>query len=154
MSAVQAILSSSSSLAVFLSVLFLVLSSYELNPINAFMLLSFMNLLKTHFSIYLGKGLQMVFEAIVSLRRIEELLLLNELRLSREGLNASLSGPEDDTALSNDDPISNAFRRERKQPFHRKDDENKEPTKNNPTAEDKEGRCLLNMIKMHWSFQI
>ena len=43
------------------------------------MLLSFMNLSKDTFSLFLGKGFQIIFEATVSLTRIEEFLLLEDL---------------------------------------------------------------------------
>lgn len=43
------------------------------------MLLSFINILKVYLSLLFGKGLPTILEAIVSLRRIEEFLLLEEL---------------------------------------------------------------------------
>ena len=89
MSAIEGMVCSSSSLAVLISGLSLVLGNWELTPANAFMLLSFMNLLRTTFSVYLKQGLLIVFEASVSLRRIEEFLLLHDLPLFQDNFIAS-----------------------------------------------------------------
>ncbi|XP_068705945.1 ATP-binding cassette sub-family C member 4-like isoform X2 [Montipora foliosa] len=113
-STVEAIISSSPSLAVFLSVLCLVLDSWELTPENAFILLSFMKLLKFHLSVKLGNGLQIAYEAIVSLRRIEEFLLLNELNPSQEGFYNPKSSSEGDTTLNSNHHSRNTFGRKKK----------------------------------------
>ena len=96
MSAIEGMVCSSSSLAVLLSSLSLVLGNWELTPANAFMLLSFMNLLRTTFSVYLKQGLLIVFEASVSLRRIEEFLLLHDLLLLQDNFIASKVFPQND----------------------------------------------------------
>lgn len=100
MSGVRGMIVISTSVAVFLSVLFVVLSNRHVSPIDAFMLLSFMNLLKVSFSIYLGSGLQWGFEAFVSLNRIEEFLLLDNLPSLRSSLESLDGLPEDDNTLS------------------------------------------------------
>ena len=99
-STMEAIISSSPSLAVFLSGLTLVLGNRALNPVNAFMVLSFMRFLNFQLSDNLGNGLQIMFEAFVSLSRIEEFLLLNELPLSSKH----------DTRLNSNAPRNDAFR--------------------------------------------
>ena len=105
-STVEAIICCSSSIAVFLSALFLVLSDRRLTPVNAFMLLSFMNLFRVIVSTYLGKGLQVAFEAVVSLGRMRDFLLLEDLLSSSKGSNPFKSLLKDDTTLSSNGDIS------------------------------------------------
>ena len=95
MSSVEAIITCSGSIAVFLSTLFLVLGNWELTPVSAFMMLSFMNLLKLHMTDSLGKGLPVVFEAVVSLSRIEEFLHLETLPSSSINFHCLKSLGED-----------------------------------------------------------
>ena len=107
---------SSSSLAVFLSSLLLVLGNWELTPVNAFMLLSFMNVLRTTFSVYLKQGLLIVFEASVSLRRIEEFLLLDDLLLLRDNFFASKILPQGDFTRTIEGQTNISSWQEEKQP--------------------------------------
>ena len=100
MSGVQGTITASASVAVFLSVLLVILSNKHVSPIDAFMLLSFMNLLRVSFSIYLGSGLQWGFEAFVSLNRIEEFLLLDNLSSLRNSLESLNGLPKDDNTLN------------------------------------------------------
>ena len=93
------------------------------------MVLSFMKLLKLHLSIFLGKGLELMSEAIVSLNRIEEFLLLDELPSSRDGLNVSDNFPEDQKTLTANEQAGNAFWQTKDQSF--KDKANKNEDKNN-----------------------
>lgn len=79
MSIVEGLITTSASIATFLSVLSFVLADEHLTPANAFMLLSFMNVLRISVSMILGRGLLVMFEAFVSLKRIEEFLLLDNL---------------------------------------------------------------------------
>ena len=79
MSSVEGIITTTGPMAAFLSVLSLVRAGEQLTPSSAFMLLSFMNILKVILSINLGRGLQALFETFVSLNRLEEFLLLDNL---------------------------------------------------------------------------
>ncbi len=79
MLSVDGIITTTAPIAAFLSVLALVFVGEQLTPSTAFMLLSFMNILKLSISINLGRGLQGLFEAFVSLNRIAEFLLLDNL---------------------------------------------------------------------------
>lgn len=97
-STVVAIKTCSGSIAVLLSTLFLVLGNWELTPASAFVLLSFMNFFNI---VPFGKGLQVLFEAVVSLRRIEEFLLLENLSsLSFDYRRSLESLTEDDESES------------------------------------------------------
>ena len=103
------------SIAAFVSVLFLLISNCHLTPAKAFMLLSFMNLSKDIFSVFLGKGFQIIFEATVSLERIEEFLLLEDLpSLSRDS-QVSSSFVENGDMLESDDKRSNTLLEEKKE---------------------------------------
>ena len=100
MSAEQHIINKSATATAFLSVLLIILSNKHVSPVDAFMLLSFMNLLKINFSFFLGNGLQWGFEAFVSLNRIEEFLLLDNLSSLRNSLEFLDGLPKDDNTLS------------------------------------------------------
>ena len=66
-------------IATLLSVITLVLTGQPLTPVNVFMLLGFMNLLRTSVCIELAYGLLGTYDAYVSLRRLEKFLLLDDL---------------------------------------------------------------------------
>ena len=68
-----------------------------------------MKLLKVHLSMLLGKGLEVMSEAIVSFKRIEEFLLLDELPSSHDGLNVSYSFSENQKTLTANDQAINTF---------------------------------------------
>ena len=55
-----------------------------LTPVNVFMLMAFMNFLRVTVSYYIGYGLQFVFDAWVSLARIQNFLMLTTLPHLRE----------------------------------------------------------------------
>ena len=115
MSTVEAMMFCTASIAAFVSVLFLLISNWHLTPAKAFMLLSFMNLSKDTFSVFLGKGFQIIFEATVSLERIEEFLLLEDLpSLSRDS-QVSSSFVENGDMLESDDKTSNTLLEEKKE---------------------------------------
>ena len=135
-SAIEATVSSSPTLALFLSVLFLVLSDWGLNPANAFMLLAFTKLLKASFLVYLNQGLRIAFEAIVSLNRIEEFLLLEELPSPRYGCDVSKTLRED--TLRSDESASNVCRKKNKHQLQRNTNGNKEKSTNRSIAKDEE----------------
>ena len=106
------------SMAVFVSVLFLLLSNWQVTPAKAFMLLSFMNLSKDTFSIFLGKGFQIIFEATVSLERIEEFLLLEDLPSISSDSQVSKSFLKNgDNMLKSDDKTRNRLFEEKKKQF-------------------------------------
>ena len=79
------------------------------------MLLSFMNLSKDTFSIFLAKGFQSVFEATVSLERIQEFLLLEDLPSLSSDSEVSESFVENGDMLKSDDETSNTLLEEKKQ---------------------------------------
>ena len=57
----------------------MVLTGYTLTPANVFMLLSFMGVLKSSGMIDMTSGLMATYDAYVSLGRIEEFLLLENM---------------------------------------------------------------------------
>ena len=73
-------------MATLVSVTTMVLTAQTLTPANAFMLLSFMGVLRTSGMVNMTSGLMVTYDAFVSLGRIEELLLSENL------LEASESG--------------------------------------------------------------
>ena len=103
------------STAAFISVLCLLKSNWHLTPAKAFMLLSFMNLSKDTFSVFLGKGFQIIFEATVSLERIEEFLLLEDLPALSRDFQVSSSFVENGDMLESDDKTSNTLLEEKKE---------------------------------------
>ena len=102
------------SIAAFVSVLFLLISNWQLTPAKAFMLLSFMNLSKDTFATFLGKGFQKIFEATVSLERIEEFLLLEDLPSLSSDSQVSNNFVENGDMLGSDDKTSNTLLEEKK----------------------------------------
>ena len=109
-SSVEAIISATASIATFLSILSLVFVDEHVTPISAFMLLSFMNILKVVVSIYLGRGLQSVYEAFVSLKRIEEFLFLDDLSTSMSASRFS-DGFSNEDAVIYDNDLEEKMRR-------------------------------------------
>ncbi|PFX21044.1 Multidrug resistance-associated protein 4 [Stylophora pistillata] len=73
---------SSISIATLLSVITLLLTEETLTPVNVFMLISFNNMLVICICSYLGFALLEGYEAYASLGRIEEFLLLKNLRVN------------------------------------------------------------------------
>ena len=139
LSTVEAFISSSSSIAVFLSVFSLVMSHWGLNPADAFMLLSLMKQLKVYISLFFGRGLRALSEAIVSFNRIEEFLILDELPVvSRDGLNVSDSLLEGKTALTRNDQHSTESPQKRKDLLKTKIHGNDKRKKTNSAAEVRE----------------
>ena len=115
LSTVEAFISSSSSIAAFLSILSLVMSNWGLNPADAFLLLSLMKQMKVYGSLYLGRGLPVLSEATVSFNRIEEFLMLDELSVvSSDGFNISDSLLERKTILSRNEQHSTSSPQKRK----------------------------------------
>ena len=115
LSTVEAFISSSSSIAAFLSILSLVMSHWGLNPVDAFMLLSLMKQMKKYVSLFLGRGLPVLSEARVSFNRIEEFLNLDELPVvSSDGFNVSDCLLERKTILSRNEQHSTSSPQKRK----------------------------------------
>ena len=69
----------SASMATLVSVITLVLTGQPLTPVNIFMLVSFINLLRLTICLHLAYGLLETYEAFVTLGRVEEFLLLENL---------------------------------------------------------------------------
>ena len=67
-------------MATLVSVISLVLTDQPITPVNAFMLLAFINILRLGVSHRLAQGLLATYEAYVSLNRIENFLLLDNLQ--------------------------------------------------------------------------
>ena len=83
--------------AVFLSVTLMVVTHISLTPAKVFMLLSFMNILRLSISHNMAFGLQFVWDASVSLGRIQNMLLLTPLPYLKENqgdsvISAHISG--------------------------------------------------------------
>ena len=102
-SSVEAIISATASIATFLSILSLVFADEHVTPISAFMLLSFMNVLKLGVSEHSGRGLQSVYEAFVSLKRIEEFLFLDDFSTSMSASRFSDDLSKDDAVIHDND---------------------------------------------------
>ena len=69
----------SAAMATLVSVITLVLTDQPITPVNAFMLLAFINILRLGVTHRLAQGLLALYEAFVSLNRIEDFLLLDNL---------------------------------------------------------------------------
>ena len=69
-------------MAILVTVITLVLTGQVLTPVYVFMLLSFMNLLRLSLCIHLAYGFLGMYDAYVSLGRIEDFLLLENLPLT------------------------------------------------------------------------
>lgn len=85
---------SSVPMATLVAVITLVLTGQTLTPVNVFMLLCFINRLRQCTCYYLAYGFLETYEAYASLSRIEEFLLLENLR----GMSSDLRGATDSTA--------------------------------------------------------
>ena len=105
------------SIAAFVSVLCLLMSNWQLTPTKAFMLLSFMNISRDTFSVFLGRGFQSVFEATVSLKRIEEFLLLEDLPSLSSDSQVSKSFVENGDMFDSYHNTSNTLLEEKKKHF-------------------------------------
>ena len=66
-------------MATLVSVITLVLTGQPLTPVNVFMLVSFFNILRLNICFYMAYGFLEIYDAYVSLGRIEEFLLLENL---------------------------------------------------------------------------
>ena len=66
-------------MATLVSIITLVLSGQPLTPVNAFMLLAFLNMLRLAVCFYLAYGFLEIHDAYVSLRRIQDFLLSENL---------------------------------------------------------------------------
>ena len=84
LSVLYGLLFTSANVGVFLSVTFMVVTQISLTPVKVFMLLSFMNILRMSISYHMAFGLQFVWDASVSLRRIQNMLLLTSLPYLKE----------------------------------------------------------------------
>ena len=76
-------------MATLVSVTTMVLTAQTLTPANAFMLLSFMGVLRTSGMVNMTSGLMVTYDAFVSLGRIEELLLSENLLEASENGESS-----------------------------------------------------------------
>ena len=81
MSIVESLLFTSSTVATFLAILTLMVTGQVLSPSTAFVVLSFMNLLRITLSLRLGNAIPLAFELLVSFKRIERFLLLDNMPL-------------------------------------------------------------------------
>ena len=84
LSTLGGLLFTSNPTAVFISVMLMAATHHLLTPVNVFMLMAFMNFLRVTVSYYIGYGLQFVFDAWVSLARIQNFLMLTTLPHLRE----------------------------------------------------------------------
>ena len=116
LSIVESLPFSSSIVAAFLAILTLVGTGQSLTPSTAFMVLSFMNLLRITISFRLPNALPTTFELWISLSRIEQFLLLENIpRLGNNKYSQEPSGQENsfDTKqnsyldLMKDSPLEN-----------------------------------------------
>ena len=85
-------------MATLVSVITLLLSGRPLTPVNVFMLISYINVLRLSTCIYLAYGMLGTYDAYVSLGRIEDFLLMENL--------AAISGDEATNDKSNTDSTS------------------------------------------------
>ncbi|KAL9951145.1 hypothetical protein ACROYT_G043758 [Oculina patagonica] len=79
LSVVAALLSASSPIATLLSVITLVLTGQHITPVNAFILLGFINVLRGCTCVNFAQGFLGIYDAYASLGRIEHFLLLENL---------------------------------------------------------------------------
>ncbi|XP_078357372.1 ATP-binding cassette sub-family C member 4-like [Oculina patagonica] len=102
LSTIESLQFSVTPIATFLSVLCLVLTGQQLTPASAFMLLSFLHVLQIGLHIHITNAMLSVFEAFVSLERIENFLLTEDMRGS-DLLQGSLNGDilKDEIGTSN-----------------------------------------------------
>ena len=128
-STTEAIVFCAASVAAFVAVLCLLKSDLQVTPANAFMLLAFMNLSRDTFSVFLGKGFQSVFEAAVSLERIEEFLVLEELPSLKSDFQVSNNFAENGSMLESDAKTSNILLEEEEKQFEANKNESELTTK-------------------------
>ena len=96
LSIIESFLFVAGTVATFISVFALIRTGYVLSPSSAFMVLAFMNVLRITLSLRLGNAIPLAFELLVSLRRIENFLLLDNMPLDPlEYMNQTSSGLED-----------------------------------------------------------
>ena len=81
LSFVESSLFTSSIIATFIAVAILLVTGQVLSPSTAFVVLSFMNLLRITLSLRLGNAIPLAFELLVSFKRIERFLLLCNMPL-------------------------------------------------------------------------
>ena len=81
LSAIVALEYTSVSIATLVSVITLILTGQPLTPVDVFMLVSFVNILRLSVCVTLAYSLLQTYDAYVSLRRLEEFLLLENLPL-------------------------------------------------------------------------
>ncbi|XP_078359418.1 ATP-binding cassette sub-family C member 4-like [Oculina patagonica] len=79
LSTIESLQFSVTPIATFLSVLCLVLTGQQLTPASAFMLLSFLHVLQIGLHVYITNAMLSVYESFVSLERIENFLLTENL---------------------------------------------------------------------------
>ena len=94
-------------MATMLTIITLSLTGHPLTPANVFILLSFINLLRQNFCINVAYGLLQSYDAYVSLSRIQEFLLLDNLTsttVTRKRLeeNENWQGPHKSAKLEQD----------------------------------------------------
>ena len=94
-------------MATMLTIITLSLTGHPLTPANVFILLSFINLLRQNFCINVAYGLLQSYDAYVSLRRIQDFLLLDNLTsttITRKRLedNENWQDPHKSTKLEQD----------------------------------------------------
>ena len=92
MSIIESFLFVAGTVATFIAVFALVTTDHVLTPPTAFMILAFMNVLRITLSLRLGNAIPLAFELLVSLKRIESFLLLNNMPLDPLEYNQSCSG--------------------------------------------------------------
>ena len=97
LSIVESLLFSSSTVAAFLAILTLLVTGKVLSPSMAFVVLSFMNLLRVTLSLRLGNAIPLAFELFVSFTRIERFLLLENMPLDQLQYNQVSFGQENKT---------------------------------------------------------
>ena len=97
LSIVESLLFSSSTVAAFLAILTLLITGKVLSPSVAFVVLSFMNLLRVTLSLRLGNAIPLAFELFVSFTRIERFLLLENMPLDKLQYNQASFGQENKT---------------------------------------------------------
>ena len=81
LSIVESLLFTSSIIATYIAVVILLVTGQALSPSTAFVVLSFMNLLRVTLSIRISNAMPLVFELFVSFKRIERFLLLSNMPL-------------------------------------------------------------------------
>ena len=81
-------------MATFLAILTLVVTGQVLSPSTAFVVLSFMNLLRITLSLRLGNAIPLAFELFVSFQRIERFLLVNNMPMDPLEYDQSPCGQE------------------------------------------------------------